>query len=112
MSAPAGQASTHLGLPSHRLHLVALQVSSSNETICQGQAPRQIRQPVHLSGSTVRALVEGDKTMAFSGQALAQGTGWRHCLQIPVRQGRLPSRPFRHARPKHHLARSSGFVRS
>src|SRR5512137_406621 len=81
-SASAGQAATHLGLPSQRKHLVAVFVSGLKDIISHGQARWHILHPIHFCASTTRAFSGGFTTMASLGQAFAQGTGWGHCLQI------------------------------
>lgn len=73
--ASAGQASTHLGFPSQRKHLVAVFVSGSKDIISQGQARWHIRQPMHFCAPTTRAFSGGFTTMASFGQAFAHGTG-------------------------------------
>src|SRR5512143_2862376 len=79
-NASAGHASTHLGFPLQRKHLVAVFVSGSKDIISHGQARWHILHPMQLSMSTTRAFSGGLTTIASFGQAFAQATGWGHCL--------------------------------
>src|SRR4030042_1916861 len=86
LSASAGHASTHLGFPSQRKHLVALPAPASKDIIPHGQARWHILQPTHRSTSTTLTLRGGLATIASLGQALGTGTGcghWWHTSGIP-----------------------------
>src|SRR5205823_10880791 len=68
--AAVGQAAAQAGAPPHRLHLLALEVSGSVNTVPNGQAIVQRWQPTQMSPNTTFACVTGSIAIALTGHAV------------------------------------------